>query len=186
MRQCTFPGLVPPMVVVVDRRRRGRGQKSLAAAELAALHLEAHGVRLLSAAAAAGACLTARRRDHNRSRGNHRSRGNRGGRDGLNGRLDDLLLNNRLRLRDLHGLSGGGLRRLNICEFRWENIGEYLRKISLANPNLHLDYGFTVFQSFLKNFMFEGEIVKPPQTRLDRLLIIQMLFFTNISTKHIP
>ena len=100
------------VVVVVDRRRRRRGQEPLAVAELAALHLEAHRVLFLAAAAAAGAGLVARRDDHNRGGGHHRGRGDdrggrdlldrlhRGGRDLLHGRLDNLLLHDRLRLDD--------------------------------------------------------------------------------------
>ena len=59
------------MVVVVDRRRRGRGQETLAAAELAALHLEAHRVLFLAAATATGARLEARRH-HDRRRHDRR------------------------------------------------------------------------------------------------------------------
>ena len=111
-----------PVVVVVDRRRARRGQETLAAAELAALHLEAHRVLFLATATATGARLetrTRRRDDHYGSRRYHRGRLNRrsrdllhglhrGGRDLLHGGLHDLLLHDRLRLNYLHGLRRGG------------------------------------------------------------------------------
>ena len=101
-------------MVVVDRRRRRGREESLTVAELAALHLEAHRVLLLAAAATTGTRLVARRH-HDGGRGHDRGgrdlldRLDGGRRDLLDGRLDNLLLNNRLRLSDLHGLSGGGL-----------------------------------------------------------------------------